>query len=380
VSVELASDFVLALAVTAPVFVTLELGLRTLYVTHDSRPSLASLIRVRAVCLTVAVCVSFLAAAIFAPGISLIVLSVVVAWKAIDSVTDLLTARAQAAGRIGLMSAVTATNGVSTLVFVGVATLVWGTAAAVLAGALAGSLLALFIAITIVAGAREGAKELPGSGIGDVVVSGLWLGGATGLSSITTSIPTVLLGRFGTAAEVVSMGLFQYVVFALEMLLNAVYQAQLPRFVAMRARYGDGPVRKSALLSALRIALVAGLGLPFVLVLVSTLFDVALLSPTVSGGLLLSGMELVVIVAPLSFVAGMVLSTQNRYRAQFLVGWAGILFSLAVGLLLVPLVGLLGAIAAYASGFAARFISAFVLSMRCDRGAGRQQSGQKLDS
>jgi O-antigen/teichoic acid export membrane protein len=344
-----AGEFALALALTAPVFVILDLGLRTLYLSRTPRPAYRQLLSVRAVATAcaLAVCVGL---GLLRPEMLLVVL-VVALNKAAELFLELSIGPLQLLGRLTRATVVTLlASGTTVAVYLSTANagFVPALAAAMFSGA------ALLSAGSLVLGGRAAAQVERGarhaSDVRGLVRDGLALGLGNGIVSLATSVPQLILAA--TFSTVVSgrYAVMLYVVLAGEMVMNAVSQSVLPSVADRVTAEGPRGLRRWALRWT-RIGTL--LAVPAAVVAVAT---AAALLPRLLGEVyamtmpeaaMLAGM---LVLLPALFVGSVALQARNDYRTTALISVATLLVVTVSAFLLVPVFAATGALAASSGG------------------------------
>lgn len=233
-SPETLGSYSLALAVTAPIFVFCEFGLRTVYLTHRGNQPFSAYLRVRLVTLAFAMFLTAAIGAIFVPEMFGILLLVSLL-RAADSVGELYSAPLQRHSELPTILRAFSANAVLTI-GVGMAVLV-----------ALNDLYAVIAALILVSGATTlllmkrptdvllAKEEPPRAGSGrkwedhvSVVRAGLPTGISWGLLSLLSSIPQYFLAAYYSQVEVGYFAIILYVVVVVEIFLNAVSQSWIP--------------------------------------------------------------------------------------------------------------------------------------------------------
>ena len=348
-----AGEFALALAMTAPIFVVLDLGLRTLYLSRTPRPGYRQLLSVRVVSTAgaLALCAGL---GTLRPEMFLVVL-VVALNKASELFLELAIGPLQLLGQLTRGTVVTlaasaTTVGVYLLTsdhgFVPALTIAMGSGAVLLG---AGSL--------VLGGrtARRVEQEVRRSvQIRGLVRDGLALGVGNGIVSLATSVPQLVLAA--TFSTVVSgrYAVMLYVVLAGEMLMNAVSQSVLPsvadRF-SVEGRLGlrVWAIRWTRLGTAIAFPAAGVAVAAAAAVLPRLMGDVYAM--TLPEALMLTAM---LVLLPALFVGSVALQARNDYRTTALISVATLLVVTISAFLLVPIFAAVGALAASSGGTVTR--------------------------
>lgn len=255
-----AGEFAFAMAVSFPVFILLELGLRNVLQTlHDSPPFRAYLLlRLAGVAIAVA---GIAAAAAVVDGFpALPVLVPLLGMRAADSVLDICYGCLQADGRFGAVAGWMWVNNLLTVVAVAVPIALGLSAPVSIWGSFAASAVVLMPVMVWCLRSVDPTPWRPS--VADtrrILSAGGRLGASLGLSSAMTYLPTVYLAASASAAVVGVFAVTQYVVTFANLFLSSIQQAQLR---GLRAALASGGTERLRALS-LRIGgreLLVGLG------------------------------------------------------------------------------------------------------------------------
>lgn len=271
-----AGEFAYAMAVTFPVFILAELGLRNVLQTLRGGPPFRAYLalRIAAVALAVAgIGIAALWIDSFPPAAVLVPL---LGLRAADSLLDICHGCLQAAGRIGAVARWMWTNTLLTVVAVAVPLAFELPAEAAIWGSFVASVVVLVPVATWCLRTidpapwranRADARRILGAGTS--------LGVSQGLASAMTYLPTIYLAASASAAVVGVLAVTQYVVMFANLFLSSIQQTQLR---ALRAGLESGGVARLRALSlgvglrqvgvGLGVALLALLAFPPVLPLV----------------------------------------------------------------------------------------------------------------
>lgn len=234
-SPETLGSYSLALAVTAPIFVFCEFGLRTVYLTHRGNQPFRAYLRVRLVTLGLAMLLTAAVGAIFVPQMIGILLLVSLL-RAADSVGELYSAPLQRHGELPTILRAFSANAVLTI-GVGIAVLVslhnlYSVIAALIVVSSATTLLLMKRPTDALLAKEEPTSAGTGPKWEDhvsVVRAGLPTGISWGLLSLLSSIPQYFLAAYYSQVEVGYFAIILYVVVVVEIFLNAVSQSWIPR-------------------------------------------------------------------------------------------------------------------------------------------------------
>ena len=340
----IAGHLALALAITAPVFVVANLGLRNLYLTLSPRAPHSAYVRVRTWWSMLAVAVS-IALALLSPGLPLILVALVAVSKAIDAVSDFYIAVAQVRDSVSRLA-------LSFIVQPAAAAIGVAVAIALDLSLVTYSLLGVLLPSLVtqvwlwIPGGSEYFRSLrvrsPEKQEIRIVRSGIAVGLSNGVVALSASIPQVALGVWATSADVSRYVVLTYIPVALELLLNPIIQSWLGDVQRAGGRLDD-PVRTAIGLAGrtLRrvgvIVVAAGLAVYFAGPLVLgpdytyAWHEVALACLAACG-------------LPFTFAFMASLTVLRKYRVVLWVNLGAVVVGLLSALVLVPAFGLLGGV------------------------------------
>lgn len=250
-----AADLAVSITVSSPIFITAEMGLRTVYITLRPKVAFPAVLRARYVSLATASIAAFsLSAALTGdPTIAALVTAI----KLIESIGEVCYGPAQRYLETVRMSAwLTLAPLIASAFSLGGA--VWlGTAEVVI------GLYAVGLLLPVGLGALRHARALTReetwfSPLSTLVHAGIPLGFSASLTSLTMAIPQAVLSQFRPADEVLTFSLILYIYTATEMVQNALSQAWIPRLAAYRDSNSLG---KSLMLARKRFRSVVALGI-----------------------------------------------------------------------------------------------------------------------
>lgn len=362
-------EYSLALAITAPVFVFAELGLRTVYLTLHRPLAFRNYVLLRFGMGGLAFVASVVIAAAFQPGI-LATVALVAAVKLADSVSDLLSAPMQHFRRPELITAAYAGLAIAGTI------VVWGLLAAfqsldiALLGLL-GVSIATALAMTrptrrILAANDSPREHLTSESLVTLFKAGLPTGVSWSLLSLVSTVPQYFLAWSRDTASVGMFAILLYIVAAVELFMNALTQAWIPQGRALHVRFARDAARFTR-----SVAAVAGLWtLAFVPLSMLGVWIASILFPILFGPQYRIDLAfavpiiLCVIALPAVFFGSMALSIQNRYTHGLSLGVSAAAVSVAACALLIPAYGVPGALWATFLAYAARAVTSFALAVR----------------
>lgn len=364
--------YALALAITAPIFVFAEFGLRTVYLTMHKDHPFSSYLLVRVAATALALVVSSGVATVTAPEfLSTVTLVALIKW--FDSVSDVLSAPMQ---RFGCTRGIAWGYGVLALL---TTTLGWTSLA--LSHDLDTSLLAVAVGSFLVAVgvmtptarlalgrnkllSRDTSPELPRGAQGwqAVLRAGLPTGVSWALLSLVSTIPQYFLTAIHGAASAGLFAILLYVVAAVELFLNALAQSWIPRARdLLHVSHGRQELVHEAARMALRWTGV------FVPLAIAGIWLSALLLPIVFGSDFTLSLEaalpltVCVVIAPAVFFGSMAVAVRNFYRLGAALGLVAVLTCVVSCLVMIPALGVPGALWSIVAAYAIRAVVAFLI-------------------
>lgn len=353
---DVAGAMALALALSAPVFILSDLGLRTLYLTFTPRVGFNQLLRIRLVSSAAAVFACSVTA--FTPGHLGDLLPIVAIAKAADAFVELALAPAQMGHnlhRIGWLSASTYIGSSAAV------TLLATREDAVSALWLGLAIPTAFMGICALLIGRSSAQRIEPSAISLVETKGLLragsaIGFSTGILSLATGIPQYAISLAFSTAESGRYAVVLYVVLGTELILNALTQVWLPNAVKMRSNGGDLAVQR-IISQATALSPVVSLPVSGLLVAVTAISlpiafgpEYELTSPEMLTLAILLACE------PALFLGSAALQVLNRYSSALVTSLAAAAIVAVVSVVTVPAWGVAGGLIATTTGVLARII------------------------
>lgn len=372
-SPEMVGRFALGLAVTAPVVLFANLGLRPYQATDAERryafgEYLALRILTTALALVAVLVVVSMAG--YGPATALAVVGVGVA-KCFEAVSDIFYGLLQQRERTDRISKSMTIKGLLSLAALGLAVyvtgnLLWGVAA----------LAAVWAAVLFVYDVRSGALMLGASGLnprwdwrrlGTLALTTLPLGLAVVMTSLNTNIPRYLVDGYLGTRELGIFAAMSYPVAAGATVVGALGQSASPRLARY---YADGDFRAFRTLLAKLVGLGAALGIAGLLVAavagreVLTIFYTPQYAPYASVFVWLMG------AAGLTYMAsfagfGTIAARQLRAQVPIFVGVLAV--TVVACVFLIPALGLVGAAAAVALGMVFQLAGSVAVILRALR-------------
>ncbi len=352
-------EYAYALALTAPTFMLLELGLRNIYVSSPQPgPQHAYvLLRTGAVCLALAINVAIAQVQDVA---SIWLVSAVAGVKALDSLLDIFFAFAQRWGAVAAVGRISIASTAATIVVVSAAS-ASGTSAvfAIVTAGVTSTLLSTVAlsrcwpAVTRVAGQVQTSVTFT---YPSTVRHGAALGTAVFAGSLVTSLPLLLVARYHASETIGAVATLLYVVTAAALVSNAAAQALLPRFFTVLENDGLAALRATALRCSRRATLLSAAAVaPLTVAAINGAFDdLPLVRQIPDAAFALTALALVLQVVP-AIVGGASLVVKIFGR-QLLTNVAALLAAGAVGVRVVPDAAFTGATAVVLVGVAVRTV------------------------
>ncbi|SMC31274.1 lipopolysaccharide biosynthesis protein [Janibacter indicus] len=351
---DVAGAMALALALSAPVFILSDLGLRTLYLTFTPRVGFNQLLRIRLIASAAAV---FACSAIaFTPGYLGDLLPIVAITKAADAFVELALAPAQMGHnlhRIGWLSA---------------GTYIGSSAAVALLATREDAVSALWLGLAIPTAfmgicalviGRSSAQRIEPSTTSLVennklLRAGSAIGMSSGVLSLAAGIPQYAISLAFSTAESGRYAVVLYVVLGAELILNALTQVWLPIGAKIRSEAGDPAVQRiidrATVLSPLFSLPVSGL-----LVAITAIFLPTAFGPEYK----LDSTEMLTLAILLScepalFLGSAALQVLNRYSSALITSLAAAAMVAGASVVTVPPWGAAGGLIATTLGVLTR--------------------------
>ncbi|QDY90645.1 hypothetical protein E7Y32_10805 [Arthrobacter sp. UKPF54-2] len=347
-SPETLGNYSLALAVTAPIFVFCEFGLRTVYLTHRGNQPFSAYLHVRLATLSLAMILTAAIGSIFLPEMSGILLLVSLL-RAADSMGELYSAPLQRHGELPTILRAFSTNAALTI-GVGIAVLaafhnLYYVIAALIAVSGATTLLLMKRPtddlLPKMKSANAGARPRWEDHV-SVVKAGLPTGISWGLLSLLSSIPQYFLAAYYSQVEVGYFAIILYVVVVVEIFLNAVSQSWIPRAKKLLA---DAP---SFFVAVVKTAIVWTAA--FVPLSAAVCAAAYVMLPIIFGSTYRIDWDEIIplfgslVVLPLVFFSAMALNVANSYVKALTTSIVAVALASAVAFLLIPGGGVPGAL------------------------------------
>lgn len=341
-----AGQLAFALALTAPLFVLAQMGLREVYLTATWAVSLRQVQVLRAAGVLIALVVSCAIGAVqdVSPLPVVFVVSLV---KAIDTYAEVFSGALQEGGRARWIGYSLLLNALVTAVSAGSVLALNGGLVPALAVSAAVSVIANWVVL------RRGLRRvLPserqrdsGPSVLRVLRSGASLGVSSSLNSLLFSMPIFFLGYFADDRAVGLFAPLAYVITGANLVFGACTQVLLPRLARTASRGGPDATR-TQVLKTLPLLLVMAMILagPVALMgrsVVGALFGEAFSEGLSNGVFIALGVALIAVPVTQVCTAGSLSLTRYRQLVPYSALAFGITF--ALGWLLVPRLGLVGA-------------------------------------
>lgn len=363
-STETLGNYSLALAITAPIFVFSEFGLRTVYLTHKGDQTFRSYLHVRLATLGLAIIVTAAVGAIVSSQI-IILLLLVSFLRAADSMGDLYSAPLQRLGRLGTILIGFSANAALTIgIGAGILAAFRNLDTVVAALALVSCATTVFLMkypTDKLLAQEEGAGASPRVWTEDhrsVIKAGLPTGISWGLLSLLSSIPQYFLAAYFSQIEVGYFAVLLYVVVVVEIFLNAVSQTWIP---AAKDLYRTAPYFVLAVAKTAAIWTAA-----FIPVSAGTCILAHFLLPLVFGSTYQLGWSegiplfCALLVLPMVFFSAMALNVANSYFKALTTSVAAVVIAAGAAIILIPENGISGALWVSVLALASRAVFAFV--------------------
>lgn len=358
---ESAGNFALSLAISAPLYILLGLGMRSVYLTLHKDVPFKSYEGLRAVALLAAVVVSLLLVLFLGlePEAAEF-LTVVAFMKALDAFNDLYSAALQKASRsTSLFRVAVLSSAMQILVFAGSAYAGCSLTVCLGISTIVYALVTFLVARRLAVKAQPTMETAIDHAWRAIVFAGLPTGVSFGLITLLSNVPQYFIGWQIGPAEVARYATLMYLVVVGEMLLNALSQAWIP---TARKANESGLLSRTAIMRS---------GAKWMLITVPisalSLVGAAVLLPHVLGpGFFLTlgealPLAIAMLVAPFVFASATSLAVRNRYRSTLVGSSVALSFTFVLAWFFVENWGVAGGLWAYTVGLVIRAVSALVL-------------------
>jgi O-antigen/teichoic acid export membrane protein len=221
------SQIAVGFAITAPVFILAELGLRNVYLTMRDRPGLGHFMRLRIIAVALATIATNLVPLVTDAVDSQVMLPLSLL-KFIDSILDMALAVPQSQGRIATYASAGIANALGSIALAVAATFVTSSVTSALWASLVGSSLTLVLLMAALPRWIR-TDETIGTSARSLFRTSWPLGVATGVNSALGYLPVLFLAWWGTASDT---GIYAAAAYALtfgNLALASAQQALLPQ-------------------------------------------------------------------------------------------------------------------------------------------------------
>jgi O-antigen/teichoic acid export membrane protein len=312
-----AGEFASLLAVTGPIFILAQFGIRDLYITAHRRISFGPYLMLRMTTSLAATGIALLLIMIILPDIGRGLIWAILVIRILELLIDIEMASLQARNAMYTIAAAMISRGLGIIAVVLVSVLL-GAAAAQMAWAAAAASLAVCIALappTLRVELRKGMRGARGDY--RYIVRKAWpLGFAQSIISFSTYLPVLFLTVFGTSETVGRFAVIYYFITAMNLVYNSVAQVAVTDYADAFRRTGPsglGTMFRRSLMVMCSVGLVGAVGVviagPSVIsVLYGDAFDVTALEMLPIGATILL-LASITCVTPLLMVL-------NKYRAE----------------------------------------------------------------
>ncbi len=366
-------EYSLAIALTTPIFIILDLSLRNVYVTNQREAPFASYLVIR---LFTCLAATLILVIIAAFGILNVWLLLFIGLsRSSQAVLDLAFGDLQKNFRIGKIAVASLLNSAVTIVFgAGIYYLTKSVELSLLGIFVGGALTSLVVIIPILksGGAAASGKEVWHRHAGHIIRKGLPSGLAYGSVSLLTYLPIYFLGAHSSQSDVGLFTALAYFMTFANIFYNSVQQVTIGSYVA--AYKADGmsglsryarrlsiPMMGVGLLSG---GLLVAIGAPAMELVYGTAF--------VPPFPVLVPMAAALVLLPVLYLAGGVMLTLNKYDSQLVIGVISLAVTCGIALLLGRDFGLFEASMIVLAGTTVRAILGAVVSVRALKKASSQ--------
>ena len=356
----------LALAITTPIFVVAECGLRAVYLTiQDRRSSFKWFLQLRLFCNLCALSAALLIGFLFVSALLPIVL-IISLIKFFDSISELASAPLQES------------NQTSRIFFIYALSAILSIASVYISVSFSGSLILSLLSLSLVSfltalafcklslsaehlltSSHDTLKNIRNLSL---IKVGFPIGATSALLALVSTIPQYLLANSWGDKFVGVFSVTLYTVVFVELVFGAVSQAWIPEAKRMYSAESDFfiPVVRVAKKWLVSMAL---LSIPLLLLaslVLRALFNVEL-QPTDFVPLYFWAL-----LTPVIFFTEAAINIKNAYAWNLLIGITAVLGTLFSGVLLIPTLGILGALYSSVIGISIRAISALVILKKAE--------------
>lgn len=357
-------NYSLGLAISTPIFVFSQFGLRGVFLTKSSSHKFSSYLLVGIVGSFVALATVTLFSLLFYPALIFIFVLIALI-KAVDAISDLLTAPYQASHRLNQV-----------VVAYGVATLtstiaVWAVlnAGGDLVSALAMILMlnTLIFSICLFPKVWRYSSEISPSvqqihqfaDVRSIVLSGLPLGVAAGIIALTSSMPQIILEHNSGPAAVGLLGILLYAYGMAELLIGSIAQSWLPHTKGsfLTAQSSDDFLKflsRQIKFWTLAIAPVALVGAYLLYLLMPIIFGKEF---QLTFGVAVPLVLLICLIPAMNFT-GTGLLIANLYSREIWLAMVSALVATLCSLILIPQLGIAGALYSLLLALISRIVTA----------------------
>ncbi|ATG50307.1 hypothetical protein CFK38_01290 [Brachybacterium vulturis] len=234
-----AGEFASLLAVTGPVFILAQFGMRSLYITAHRRIAFGPYITLRAISSLAATAIALLLIAIILPDVEQGLVWAILTIRVLELVIDIEMASLQARNAMYVIAAGMILKGLGIVAAVMISVLLDITPAH-MAWIVAATSLAVCIGLAPATFREELRKGLGGSkGDYGYIVRKAWpLGFAQSLISLSTYLPILFLTVFGSSETVGRFAVIYYFITAMNLLYNSVAQVAVTDYADIYRRKG----------------------------------------------------------------------------------------------------------------------------------------------
>lgn len=354
--------YILALAVSAPIFVIFGMDLRTIYLTYNKRTAFSVYSQVRNISLALAVTVSCLIAFFLNSelGLSLVAVSLI---KVSDLLRDLSGVAFQKEGRYDQILKLSLISSALSII---VSTSIFFSYDLVLTLFANAGVQAIFWVVCYRPTSNRVVRAAEGQVNGElesdwkpILKSGITLGFSSGVTTYILVIPQYVLGYLGLMGELTILGFLMYVYTAVSLVMNALNQANLPHFAAeVKAGRSIAATLHCARVWSFYALAIASTALACLVIATSILLNASFSSIGI-----LSVVLVLILAVSLAWVVAVstLCSLKNYYGVILLSNMLVIGITTVLSVMLVPSSGLSGALTALVAAEVSRFILIAIL-------------------
>lgn len=370
---EVVGQYALALAISTPIFVFAQLGLKGVYLTHSSHIAFRVYFKVQIFAALLALVLVCVVGFIFVPKLVLVIVLVGLV-KMVDTLADLFTGPLQSYNSTQVIFLGVSASAIVSSLAAGLTlhfsrSLELTLFALALATALTSVVGVCFPALGVIRREENSHSTSSRSDVVEVLRAGVPAGLGGSVLALTASAPQYFLAAFWGGTEVAHYAIFFYIIMIADIFVSTVSQGWIRKARdenVNRSGSSQGFLRYTLTVSGVWSAVLVpvgliGLGTSFVLI------------PTVFGAEYTLRLNVLIpifaaiIVMPLLNFSNIAVIVRNLYRHTLTLSGLSAAVSLGAGAILIPQLGVSGAFWTYCLASAARALPAIGLLFRDEK-------------